>query len=172
MENMLKTRGTGIKKALKIVGVILLAAIIGIVVLLKYLGSRPAAPADYQQSVETGGEIEAKYMADGSFEVSVYEEPALQVFKKYVIYYPAELETSDKQYPVIVICNGSGTPLSKYPSVPEHYASWGFIVIGTEEEHAWNGFGAEMSIRHLQRLNDNEEIEEGKANIFYQKIDL
>lgn len=172
MENMLKTRGTGIKKALKIVGAILLTAIIGIVVLLKYLGSRPAAPADYQQSVETGGGIEAKYMANGSFEVSVYEEPALQVFKKYVIYYPAELETSDKQYPVIVICNGSGTPLSKYPSVPEHYASWGFIVIGTEEEHAWNGFGAEMSIRHLQRLNDDEEIEEGKANIFYQKIDL
>lgn len=54
MENMLKTRGTGIKKALKIVGAILLTAIIGIVVLLKYLGSRPAAPADYQQSVETG----------------------------------------------------------------------------------------------------------------------
>ena len=89
-----------------------------------------------------------------------------------MIYYPAELETSDKQYPVIVICNGSGTPISKYPAVPEHYASWGFIVIGTEEENAWNGFGAEMSIRHLQRLNDNEQIEEGKTNIFYQKVDL
>lgn len=48
----------------------------------------------------------------------------------------------------------------------------GVIVIGTEEENAWNGFGAEMSIRHLQRLNDNEQIEEGKANIFYQKVDF
>lgn len=172
MEHALKSRGAGLRKVLKIVGIILLVVIIGIIVLLKYLGSRPAAPADYQQRIETGGELEAKYMANGSFEVSVYEEPVLQVFKKYVIYYPAELETSDKQYPVIVICNGSGTPISKYPAVPKHYASWGFIVIGTEEENAWNGFGAEMSVRHLQRLNDNEQIEEGKANIFYQKVDL
>ncbi len=160
------------KKVLKILGVVLLTVIIAIIVLLLYMGNRPAAPADYQQSVETGGEIEAKYMSNGDFEVSVYEEKALQVFKKYVIYYPTELETSDKLCPVIVICNGSGTPISKYPAVPEHYASWGFIVIGTEDENAWNGFGAEMSIRHLQRLNDTEQIEEGKTNIFYQKVDL
>lgn len=160
------------KKMLKIVAVILLIVIVAAAALLIYLMKRPAAPAGYQQSAETGGEIETKYMADGSFEVSVYEEPALQVFKKYTIYYPAELETFDKQYPVIVICNGSGTPLSKYPAMPKHYASWGFIVIGTEEENAWNGFGAEMSIRHLQKLNDNAQIEEGKTNIFYQKVDL
>lgn len=161
-----------IKKVLKIIGVVLLIAVIAIIILLMYIGNKSVAPTDYQQRVETGGEIEAKYMTNGSFEVSVYEEPVLQVFKKYVIYYPAELETFDKQYPVIVICNGSGTPISKYPAVPKHYASWGFIVIGTEEENAWNGFGAEMSIRHLQRLNDNEQIEEGKTNIFYQKVDL
>lgn len=160
------------KKVLKIIGVVLLIVIILIIIMLIYIGSKPVAPTDYQKTVETGGEIEAKYMANGNFEVSVYEEPVLQVFKKYVIYYPSELETSDKQYPVIVICNGSGTPISKYPAVPQHYASWGFIVIGTEEENAWNGFGAEMSVRHLQRLNDSEQIEEGKANIFYQKVDL
>lgn len=160
------------KKVLKIIGVVLLIVIISVIALLIYAGNKPAAPTNYQQSVETGGEIEAKYMANGSFAVSVYEEPAPQVFQKYVIYYPTELETSDKQYPVIVICNGSGTPISKYPAVPEHYASWGFIVIATEEKYAWNGFGAEMSIRHLQKLNDNTQIEEGKANIFYQKVDF
>lgn len=157
---------------LKIIGVVLLVAVIAIAALLIYIGNKPAAPTGYQQNIEIGGEIEAKYMSDGEFEVSVYKEQALQVFKKYVIYYPTELETSNKQYPVIVICNGSGTPISKYPTVPRHYASWGFIVIGTEEENAWNGFGAEMSIRHLQKLNDNEQIEEDKTNIFYQKVDL
>lgn len=160
------------KKVLKIIGIALLIVINAIIALLCYIGNKPAAPTNYQQNVEIGGEIETKYMSNGSFEVSVYEEPVLQVFKKYVIYYPAELETSDKQYPVIVICNGSGTPISKYPAIPQHYASWGFIVIGTEEENAWNGFGAEMSIRHLQRLNDNEQIEEGKVNIFYHKVDI
>lgn len=160
------------KKVLKWIVAAFLTVLVGIAVFLIYIGKRPAAPADYQQRVETGGEIEKKYMANGNFAVSVYEEPVLQVFKKYIIYYPSELETSDKQYPVLVICNGSGTPVSKYPAVPEHYASYGFIVIGTEEENAWNGFGAEMCVRHMQKLNDNAQIAEGKENIFYQKADL
>lgn len=160
------------KKGLKIFGFVLLAVIAVVFVVLRYIGSRPAAPVDYQQSIRTGSALEANYMSGGAFDVSVYEEPVLQVFKKYVIYYPSELETTDKQYPVIVLCNGSGTPVSKYPAVPRHYASWGFIVIGTEEEYAWNGFGAEMSVRHLQRLNARQQLEENKPNIFYQKIDL
>ena len=47
----------------------------------------------------------------------------------------------------------------------EHYASWGFIVIGTEEEYSWNGFSAEMSLRYLLKQNDNPE------NIFFHRID-
>ena len=160
------------KNVIKAVGLILLLLVTALFLFLKYLGSRPAAPNGYQQSVETGGRIEEAYLADGGFAVSVYEEPVLQPFKKYVIYYPSELETTGRRYPVIVLCNGSGTPISKYPALPRHYASWGFIVIGTEEEYAWNGFGAEMSVRHLQRLNDTERIEEERANIFYQKVDF
>lgn len=48
---------------------------------------------------------------------------------------------------VIVMCNGSGTPMSQYPAVAKHMASWGFIVIGTEENYSWNAFGAEMCLR-------------------------
>lgn len=159
------------RKALKIIGIIVLILIVGISILLKFLGSRPVVPANYTQDTETGGHIEAKYMATGSHEVSTYEEPVLQGFSKYTIDYPTELETTDEKYPVIVVCNGSGTPISKYLSVPEHFASWGFIVIGTEEEYDWSGFSAEMCIRHLQKLNDNESIGENK-NIFYQKVDF
>lgn len=159
------------RKALKIIGIIVLILIVGISILLKFLGSRPVVPANYTQDTETGGPIEAKYMATGSHEVSTYEEPVLQGFSKYTIDYPTELETTDEKYPVIVVCNGSGTPISKYLSVPEHFASWGFIVIGTEEEYDWSGFSAEMCIRHLQKLNDSESIGENK-NIFYQKVDF
>lgn len=159
------------RKILKIIGIIVLILIVGISILLKFLGSRPVVPANYTQDTETGGPIEAKYMATGSHEVSTYEEPVLQGFSKYTIDYPTELEITDKKYPVIVVCNGSGTPISKYLSVPEHFASWGFIVIGTEEEYDWSGFSAEMCIRHLQKLNDSESIGENK-NIFYQKVDF
>ncbi|MGN1137048.1 MAG: hypothetical protein ACI4SF_12615 [Oscillospiraceae bacterium] len=139
--------------------------------MLKFLSSQTAAPVNYQKTTETAGAIEAKYMADGNYDVSAYEETALQGFKKYVIYYPSEIETADRIYPIIVMCNGSGTPISKYTAVAKHFASWGFVVIGTEEENDWNGFSAEMCVRHLQRLNENETTGDN-ANIFYQKIDL
>lgn len=160
------------KKMIKAIAIALLLLMIATIILLSCLGSRPAAPNDYQQSVEMGGKVEATYMANGAYEVSVVEQAALQDFKKYIIFYPSELETSHKQYPVIVLCNGSGTPISKYPAVPKHYASWGFIVIGTEEEYAWDGFGAEMCVRHLERLNDTRQMEEDKVNLFFNRIDL
>lgn len=163
------------KKVLKMIGLILISIIvIGFVILLvvlKILGSRPAAPADYQQTVQTGGDIEKKYMENGPYEVSTHEAAVLQQFGKFTVYYPTKLETSGDQYPVIVICNGSGTPLSKYPAVSTHLASWGFIVIGTEESYSWNAFGAEMCLRYLERCNDNEKIED-TPSIFYQKVDF
>lgn len=159
------------RKAAGTIGMIVLLLMVGLFILLKFLESRPAVPANYTQDAETGGPIEAKYMAAGGHEVSAYEEPVLQGFSKYTVYYPAELETTAKKYPVIVVCNGSGTPISKYLSVPEHFASWGFIVIGTEENYDWSGFSAEMCIRHLQKLNDSESMGENE-NVFYQKVDL
>lgn len=159
------------KKVVKIIGLVLLTIIVIGLVILKILGSRPAAPTDYQQTVQTGGDIEKKYMANGSYEVSTYENAVLQEFRKFIIYYPTELETSSKKYPVIVMCNGSGTPMSKYSAVSKHMASWGFIVIGTEENYSWNAFGAEMCLRYLERWNDNKKIED-TTSIFYQKVDF
>lgn len=160
------------KKALRIFGIVILALCACLFVFLKYLGSRPVAPINYQKSVQTGGEIEAEYMANGSYQVSVYEEAVLQGFGKYLVYYPSRLTENADAYPVIVICNGSGTPLSKYQAVAEHFASWGFLVIGTEETYDWNGFSAEMCIRYLELLNENQTIGDEKDNIFYGKIDL
>lgn len=159
------------RKMLKIIGLILLTIVVIGFIILKILQNRPAAPTDYQQTVQTGGDIEKKYMENGPYEVSVQEQPVLQEFGKFVVYYPSELESGNKKYPVIVMCNGSGTPMSKYSAVSKHMASWGFIVIGTEENYSWNAFGAEMCLRYLERWNENEKIEDTKS-IFYQKVDF
>lgn len=159
------------KKMFKIIGLILLTIVVIGFIILKILQSRPTAPTDYQQKVQTGGDIEKKYMENGPYEISVHEQPVLQEFGKFVVYYPSELETGNKKYPVIVMCNGSGTPMSKYSAVSKHMASWGFIVIGTEENYSWNAFGAEMCLRYLERWNENEKIEDTKS-IFYQKVDF
>ena len=156
---------------LQIIGIILLILIAVGTALAAYVKGRPAVPTDYQRKALTGGRIEKKFMANGPFDVAVQQETVLQAFQKYIIHYPSVLAASDQKYPVIVLCNGSGTPLSKYPAVAAHYASWGFIIIGTEEMNAWNGFGAEMCLRHLKRLNDNEAVGDAKS-VFYQKVDF
>ena len=132
---------------------------------------KEAAPLDYQQDIATGGRIEAKYLADGSYAVQKQENAVLQEFKKFIVYYPEALKSSSEKFPVIVMCNGSGTPLSRYETVAKHYASWGFIVIGTEENYSWNAFGAEMSLRYLELWNENERIENTES-VFYQKVDF
>ena len=126
----------------------------------------------YRNDIQTGGEIEEAYLKKGPYETGYYEETTMQGFEKYAISYPKELETADKKYPVIVICNGTGWKgASLNKAQHQFYASYGFIVIATDETYSWNAFGAEMCIRHLERLNEYK-AEEGQPNIFYQKVDF
>lgn len=159
------------KKVLKIIGIIILAIIILVFILLVIASKKQFVPQNYSEKTETGGNIESKYVKNGKYEISYYEEPAIQGFGKYEIYYPTELQNSNKKYPVVVFVNGSGAKVSKYHTLVEHIATWGLIAIGTEEENDWNGFALEMCIRHLYRLNDNSTIN-SKENIFYGKIDF
>lgn len=158
------------KKVLKIIGIILLIIVILIVFLFVYASSQPFVPKNYIEKIKTGGDIEKKYLQMGKYEVSYMENDAMQSYKKYEIWYPTEIKTSNKKYPVVVFANGTGVKASKYKALFEHLASWGFICIGTEDEYSWNGFSAEMSIRILLKLNENETVE-GYDNVFYQKID-
>lgn len=159
------------KKIILVIGMILLTMIVLIAAFIIYNSKKPVAPANYPQTVKTGGAIESKYMANGTYEVSCFEESVLQGFGKYVLYYPTELESADKTWPVVVVANGSGCKASRYPALFEHLASWGFLVIGTEEEYDWNGFASEMCVRHLIRLNEVGIVND-KDNPLRGKIDL
>ena len=160
------------KKVLKAMGIALLAMVILIGVFLFWLTHRDASlKENYRDDIQTGGALEAAYLKNGPYAASYYEAPAFQVFEKYEISYPAELETENKKYPVIVVCNGTGWKGSLSKAQHQFYASYGFIVIATEETYSWNGFGAEMCIRHLERLNNYQRLND-KENVFYQKIDF
>lgn len=161
------------KKVFKSIGIVLIIIVAALVIIVMRVATKQFVPDNYENIVETGGDIEHRYLQYGAYDISYKEYPLLQSFKKFEIYYPSELEMTDAKYPLIVVCNGSGLPASKYPNLFKHLASWGFIVIGTEEKYAWNGFGAEMSIRFLldidgkQTLGNNNEV-----NPFYHKIDF
>lgn len=156
---------------MKILGIIVLVIIVLVILLMTYLKSRGAVPKDYTEKVQTGGEVEKTYLAMGKYGVTYVEIPVLSSFEKYEIYYPEELTTTDKKYPVVIFCNGTGVKASSYKPLLKHLASWGFIVIGTEEEYSWNGFSAEMSARLIKKLQENKTYGD-KDNPFYNKIDL
>ena len=156
---------------MKILGIIVFVIIVLVILLMTYLKSRGAVPKDYTEKVQTGGEVEKTYLAMGKYGVTYVEIPALSSFEKYEIYYPEELTTTDKKYPVVIFCNGTGVKASSYKPLLQHLASWGFIVIGTEEEYSWNGFSAEMSARLIKKLQENKTYGD-KDNPFYHKIDL
>ncbi|MDN4085398.1 poly(ethylene terephthalate) hydrolase family protein [Paenibacillus polymyxa] len=160
------------KKMLKITGCIIFIIAVLIAALLIYLANNPAVPNNYTETVKTGGELEAKYIAMGEHEVNYFESAAMMSFKKYEIFYPADISEMNRSLPVVVFVNGTGITGSKYQALQKHLASWGFITIATEEEYAWNGFSAEVSVRYLELLNEYKDKINGGDNVFYKKIDL
>ena len=164
--------GRNVKKALKIIGIIIGVIVLLIVILLIYVANKPSVPDNYAETVETGGDIEARYIANGSHEVNYFENTAMSSFGKYEIFYPSDITESTSKYPVVIFVNGTGVKGSKYQALQKHLASWGFITVATEEEYAWNGFSAEMSLRFLQKLNGEKVEIKGYDNELYGKVDF
>lgn len=141
------------KKVLKIVGVIILIAAIAVIAVMIWLSKKPAVPKNYTETVKTGGDVEAKYLAMGSHEVEHLESATVSSLEKFEVYYPKDIEKMGK-VPVVIFLNGTGTPATKYPALQEHLASWGFITIANEEDNSFYGEGAELSIRYLKLSDD------------------
>ena len=159
-----------ILKGLGIVFLIVVVLIIGGIafIIFKFATAEPEimTPEDYETTVNTGGTIEATYLAHGTHDIAYFEEETDKEWKKYEIYYPSDLENSNEKYPVIVMSNGSGVWGSRYFASFEHFASWGFIVIGNEHNTAFAGDSSDASLSYLIDANDNPN------SVFYQKVDL
>ena len=155
-----------IKKLLLVILVIILV-IIAVVVLLFWIASKqPAVKNNYYELTKTDMSLEAKYTALGQYEVSYTEYDAgNDTYKKYEIWYPAEMKTSDKKYPLVVMANGTGVPASKYKAIFKHLASWGFIVVGNEDGSSFGGESSSKSLDFLLKLNEDSDA------IFYNHID-
>lgn len=163
------------RKVLKVILIIVI--IIVVLLLLAYFGFKklwhniltsPMAPDNYITEVKTGGDIEAKYIANGkhetkNFEIDYHDNEDI---KKIEIWYPADMENSDTKYPVVLFVNGTGVGASRYNPVFEHLASWGFIAIGNEDPSTWEGKKADTTLDWILKANEDEN------SIFYQKLDL
>ena len=139
-------------------------------VLVSCMG-QPAIKDDYNSTVRTGGPIEAKYIVGGEYNVAYKELKSLQDFDMFEIYYPSVMDKGSLEWPVVIFSNGTGVKASTYASLLSHLASWGFIVMGTEEKNSWNGFSSEMCLRLIMKLNETETVEGWDDNPFYGHVD-
>ncbi len=148
----------------KIICGIILMLILIIIVLFKVMEYKSN---NYYKYLETQQQLDEKYSELGTYDVSYKSiEADSDIWKEYVIWYPTELENSSDKYPVVVVANGTGTTASKYKTFFKHLASWGFIVIGNEDENSRNGESSSMSLDYILKLNKDEN------SIFYNKVDI
>lgn len=155
-----------LKTVLKVVGLVLLAVFLLLALLVFRIITAPMVPNNYTRTVETGGVLEAVYLAMGGHKVKYREAKADDVLKKYEIYYPAALEEGEGTYPAVLFVNGTGVYGSKYKALFWHLASWGFIVVGNEDPSTWTGTSSDRTLAYLLAEN-------GRADSpFYQRVDL
>ena len=131
-----------------------------------YADNRRDIKIGYNQQIETGGMLEARYLAGGDFETKKFTVKAEEPIKKYTVYYPTELESTFQTYPMILVLNGTGGKATKYEAQFELYASWGFIVVGNQDKATGTGATAVETLHYMLEQNENPD------SIFYHKIDL
>ena len=159
-----------VKKVLKILGAVaaLIAVLMAaILMLLIWASKQPAVRENYFDNVQTNAELENKYKGKGVYAVSTAEyDMENTACKKVEIWYPSQMTETSARYPLVIMANGTGVPAAKYRPIFEHLASWGFLVVGNEDESSWSGKSSAESLDFILKLNQTQ------SSVFYGKVDI
>lgn len=155
-------------KVIKIIfGMVITLIVLVVAVIFIIIAVLSHRNKNYWKYATAAGDIEKKYTAFGSYDVLYTETDAgNQIYQKYEIWYPSELRESNRAYPLVVMANGTGVRASQYKEVFRHLASWGFIVVGNEDENSRTGASSADSLDFMLKLNAD------KGSEFYGKIDI
>ena len=142
------------KKVMKIVLILLGVILILLIVVFFYIKSKlPNGDGNnditegYYERFQSDEPLEMRYANPGSFETSYTEFTSdNESIGKVRVWYPTELEGSDKIWPMIMVVNASGTPASSYEPFFPRLASWGFVVVGNEDGQTGNGQTASITL--------------------------
>ena len=152
------------KKVLIVILVIVAILVVGGALLLMKMNERST---NYYKYTETVGDIETKYTALGEHKVSTKEYDANDAtIGKYAVWYPSDLENVKSNFPVVIFANGTGSTSDTYKSFFRHLSSWGFIVVGNDDQNTRTGASLNQTVEFLMQENEN------KDSVFYHKIDL
>lgn len=115
--------------------------------------TRTAVPENYTATTGTGGSIESRYLAMGGSPVAATTRQGSATTRQFCIYYPQDMAANSRKYPVVVMLNGTGTLPRMYPALFRHLASWGFIVIGSDDDSSGFGTSADETMDFIYREN-------------------
>lgn len=110
------------KKFFKVIEIIILISVLLIIILTIKNSINSKKPFitedDYYKDFKSDAELENKYTKTGSYETSYIEYKSdNKAIKNIKIWYPKELESSNKKYPMIMVVNASNTEAYKYMPV-------------------------------------------------------
>jgi dienelactone hydrolase len=96
---------------------------------------------------------------------TVYSVKLNDLLYKRTVFFPKEMTTSNKKYPVVVWGNGTFVTSSVYEEILSQIASKGYIVVATNDRFCGAGISESVSVEYI--------ISEGKksGSVFYNKID-
>lgn len=144
-----KSKKKGKHKVLKIIGIVILVLILGIFIKNKIVEISPWLKDDYYKDFKSDSKLEKKYSGIGEYEVSEKVYKADGKVKNIRVWYPTELEKSDKLYPLILNVNASNTRARNLGASYKRLASWGFIVVGNDDPQTGNGKSAEKTMDYI-----------------------
>lgn len=152
MLKVLKTIG-------KVVGIIILVLLVILIIIFiknKIHERQPWIDDDYYKDFKSDSPLEQKYADCGELETAHAEyKTDSKTIDTVRIYYPKELETSGKTYPMIVYVNASNTRALNFLPFMDRLASWGFIVVGNDDPQTGNGRSTSETLDYVLDLKDS-----------------
>src|SRR5215472_11672764 len=114
------------------------------------------------------GTNENKYYATGSWAVTAQTGSACcdSIGNKFDLYYPTNLGANGFKHPILTWGNGSFGMPSQVAFLLKHMASWGFVVIATEDPMTGPGQTILDAANYLVQKNSDS------ASIFYHKLNV
>ena len=112
--------------------------------------------------------IELKYYAPGPWPVTVSNGGACcdSAGNKFDLYHPTNLGAGGFLHPILTWGNGTNSTAISYDYFLRHMASWGFVVIATEDQNTGVGQTILDGANFLVHANSNP------ASIFFNKLDV
>ncbi len=148
------------KKAMKIVLILLGVILILLIAVFFYIksqlpngGGNNDITEGYYERFQSDAPLEMRYANPGAFETSYTEFVSDNAsIGKVRVWYPTELESSDKVWPMVMVVNASGTPASSYEPFFPRLATWGFIVVGNEDGQTGDGKTASITLDFMLNI--------------------